>query len=92
MLTPSGDLLVRPSFMERSALESFATSLQQHPLTAYARSLGALVRGQFERQKEHNGGRRACAELLRCRRAGRDGKAGHRGCDCGKQQPQASQG
>ncbi|KAL4444077.1 hypothetical protein ABPG75_011814 [Micractinium tetrahymenae] len=66
VLSPTGDLIIRPSLLERTARESFATSFQQHLLSAYARSFAALIRGQFDRDKEHNGGRRGCQALLQC--------------------------
>ncbi|PSC75484.1 alpha beta-hydrolase [Micractinium conductrix] len=66
VLSPSGDLLVRPSLIERSAREPFQTSLQQHVLGAYGRSLAGILRGQLLPAKEFNGGRRGCAALLRC--------------------------
>jgi hypothetical protein len=30
------------------------------------RSFAALIRGQFQRRKEHNSGRRGCQALLQC--------------------------
>ncbi|EFN56581.1 hypothetical protein CHLNCDRAFT_144281 [Chlorella variabilis] len=66
VLSPTGDLIVRPSLIERSAKESFHTSLQQHLLGEYGRSFAALIRGQFVRRKEHNQGRRGCEALLQC--------------------------
>lgn len=62
----AGDLIIRPSLIERAARESFTTSFQQHLLSAYARSFAALIRGQYDRDKEHNGGRRGCQALLQC--------------------------
>ena len=66
VLSPTGDLIVRPSRLEVHARESWHTSLQQHLLSCYGRSFAALIRGQFQRQKEHNGGRRGCEALLQC--------------------------
>ena len=40
VLSPTGDLIVRPSLIERSAKESFHTSLQQHLLGEYGRRWG----------------------------------------------------
>ncbi|KAL4429984.1 hypothetical protein ABPG77_004354 [Micractinium sp. CCAP 211/92] len=66
VLSPTGDLIIRPTLIERAARESFTTSFQQHLLSAYARSFAAIIRGQFDRDKEHNGGRRGCQALLQC--------------------------
>jgi hypothetical protein len=67
VLSPTGDLIVRPSLIEQSARESFGTSLQEHLLTAYGRSFAAIIRGQFQGGKEHNQGRAGCRVLLQCK-------------------------
>ena len=65
MFVTAGDLWCAP-LIERSAREPCQTSLQQHVLGAYGRSLAGILQGQLLPAKEFNGGRRGCAALLCC--------------------------
>ncbi len=63
----TGDLLVRPSFIEANVRRGPTPSLQQHRLSTYGRTMAAIIRAQFGAHKGRGGGREAVQWLLECR-------------------------
>jgi hypothetical protein len=51
VVSPTGDLIVRPSMIERSARESFGTSLQEHLLFEYGRRWDRPLNGALLKLK-----------------------------------------
>jgi hypothetical protein len=66
LVTAGGDILPRPSFLEHSLHRRVGASISQHLLTCYARSLGAVVRGQFSSKAATPASRKALRELAAC--------------------------
>lgn len=65
ILTTMGDLIVRPSYMERHVRGTTGQSIQEHLLTTYTMSLAEVMKGQFK-NKELEGGKEALLKLWDC--------------------------
>lgn len=55
LINSSGDMIVRPSFIEASLLRNSTSSVPQHLLASYQRAHVAIIKAQFTKKRLRNG-------------------------------------